>query len=239
MSSATAAVRALVDACPRVPVLVGIAGGVAVGQTTLARAVRDDLADRSVDVVATDGFLLPNAELGARGLLARKGFPESYDVAAFRAFLAGARAGRLPLRVPCYSHVTYDVHGSREVGCVDVLIVEGVNALSAGADLLDVGVYLDADEADLEAWYQRRFLELTAAAADDPSSFYRVFVGLDGARVAGVADDVWRTVNRPNLRDHIAPSAATARLVIRKGADHAVRAVEVRDDGPTDGPEGP
>jgi len=238
VSDAVGAVRALVDSCFRVPVVVGIAGGVAAGKTTLALALRDDLRDRRVDVVGTDGFLRSNAELGARGLIARKGFPESYDVDALRAFLAGARGGRLPLRVPCYSHVTYDVDGAREVPTVDVLIVEGVNVLSAAADLLDVGVYVDADETDLETWFRRRFLELTAAAADDPTSFYRMFQGLDDAGVAAVADDVWRTVNLPNLRDHVAPSAAGARLVIHKGADHAVRAVDVRDDGPAARPEG-
>lgn len=234
MTDATAVVRPFVDACSRAPVVVGIAGAVASGKTTLAVGLRDDLPDQRVDVVSTDGFLLPNAELGARGLLARKGFPESYDVAALRAFLVGARDARLPLRVPCYSHVTYDVEGEREVPPVDVLIVEGVNVLSAAADLLDVGVYVDADEADLASWFRARFLELTAEAAHDPSSFYRAFQGLDDAGVAGVADDVWRSVNLPNLRDHIAPSAALARVVIHKAADHAVRTVDVRDDGPTD-----
>ena len=237
MSEATAAVRALVDACWRVPVLVGIAGGVAAGKTTLAVALRADLADRRVDVVATDGFLLPNAELATRGLLTWKGFPESYDVAALRAFVGGARDAGLPLRVPCYSHVTYDVDGERDVPPVDVLIVEGVNVLSAAGDLLDVGVYLDADEDDLASWFRTRFVELAAAAADDPSSFYRVFQGLDEAGVVGVADDVWRAVNLPNLRDHIAPSAALARVVIHKRADHAVRAVDVRDDGRTEAEE--
>ncbi len=234
MSDATAVVRALVDASSAAPVVVGIAGGVAAGKTTLAVALRADLADRRVDVVATDGFLLPNAELAARGLLARKGFPESYDVAALRAFVGGARDARLPLRVPCYSHVTYDVDGDREVPPVDVLIIEGVNVLSAAADLLDVGVYLDADEDVLASWFRARFLDLASAAADDPSSFYRMFQGLDEAGVVGVADEVWRSVNLPNLRDHIAPSAALARVVIQKGADHAVRAVDVRDDGRTE-----
>jgi len=189
------------------------------------------------DVVATDGFLFPNSVLQARGLVERKGFPESYDVAALREFLGAARDGRLPRRVPCYSHLTSDVDGDREVPAVDVLIVEGVNVLSAAGDLLDVGVYLDADEDDLASWFRTRFVELAAAAADDPSSFYRVFQGLDEAGVVGVADDVWRAVNLPNLRDHIAPSAALARVVIHKRADHAVRAVDVRDDGRTEAEE--
>ena len=239
MSDPTATLRALVDESRRVPVVVGVAGGVAAGKTTLAGALRDAYPDRTVDVVATDGFLLPNAELGPRGLLARKGFPESYDVAALRAFLTAARAGGLPQRIPCYSHVVYDIDGDRVVPAVEVLVVEGVNVLSAAADLLDLGVYLDAAEADLQTWFRDRFLELTAAAADDPHSFYRMFAGLDDAAVAGVADDVWRTVNLPNLRDHIAPSAARAGVVVHKGPDHAVRAVEVRDDGAARAGEGP
>ena len=234
MSDATAAVRPLIDACPQAPVVVGIAGAVASGKTTLAVALREDLTDRRVDVVAADGFLFPNAELGARGLLARKGFPESYNVAALRAFVAGARDAGLPLRVPCYSHITYDIDGEREVPAVDVLIVEGVNVLSAAADLLDIGVYVDADEADLASWFRARFLELTAEAAGDPSSFYRTFQGLDHAGVVRVADDVWQTVNLPNLRDHIAPSAALARVVLHKEADHTLRTVDVRDDRATD-----
>ena len=238
MSDATATLVALVDACPGTTVVVGIAGGVAAGKTTLALELRDALSGRMVDVVATDGFLLANADLGARGLLPRKGFPETYDVDALRTFLTAARAGQLPQRVPCYSHVTYDVDGDREVPPVDVLIVEGLHVLSAAGGLLDVGVYLDADEADLETWYRRRFLELTAAAVDDPNSFYRVFAGLRDAEVSAVASDVWRTVNLPNLRDHISRSAAAARVVIRKGPEHVVRAVEVRDDVRARGPEG-
>jgi len=239
VSDPAATLRALVDESRRVPVVVGIAGAVAAGKTTLAVALRNAYPDRRVDVVATDGFLLPNTELAPRGLLARKGFPESYDVAALRTFLTAARAGRLPQRIPCYSHVVYDIDGDREVPAVDVLIVEGVNVLSAAADLLDLGVYVDAAETDLQAWFRHRFLELTAAAADDPHSFYRMFADLDDDAVARVADDVWRTVNLQNLRDHIAPSAARAGVVVHKGPDHAVRTVEVRDDGAPAAGEGP
>jgi type I pantothenate kinase len=207
------------------PVLIGIAGGVAVGKSVAADEVRGELPGR-VDVVGTDGFLFPNGVLAQRGLVHRKGFPESYDVDALRSFLTAARAGALPRPVPCYSHVTYDVVGERLVAALDVLIVEGLNVLAAAADLLDVAVYLDASEEQLEAWYTARFLELVAEARDDPSSFYRTFADLDADQAAELANQVWRGVNLVNLRDHVAPSRARAGCVITKGAHHEVVAVE-------------
>ncbi len=235
MTDATAAVRALVDARsrPGAPTVVGIAGAVAAGKTFLAEAVREHL-DRPADVVATDGFLYPNAVLQERGLVERKGFPESYDVDALQAFLQAARDGRLPRRVPCYSHLTYDIDGDREVAAVEVLIVEGVNILAAAPDLLDVRVYVDVDEALLAGWYRARLLGLWVAGRDDPSSFYSspIFAGLDEAAVGALADGVWRSVNLVNLRQHIAPSRAHADLVITIGADHAVTHLETRDHRP-------
>jgi type I pantothenate kinase len=232
MNDAVGAVRALVDARARTstPVVVGIAGAVAAGKTVLAEAVRDDL-DRRADVVSTDGFLFPNSVLRERGLVERKGFPESYDVAALRRFLGAARDGRLPQRVPCYSHLIYDVEGEREVAAVDVLVVEGVNALAAAADLLDVAVYVDVDEALLATWYRARLISLWTAGRDDPTSFYSspIFAGLDEAAVGALADGVWRSVNLVNLREHIAPSRRHADLVITMGPDHVVTNVETRD----------
>ncbi len=213
------------------PLLVGVAGGVAVGKTAIAEGLRGAFGESSVDVVSTDGFLLPNATLLELGLAARKGFPESYDVESLRAFLMAARAAELPRSVPRYSHVTYDVDGVREVASVDVLIVEGVNVLSAAADLLHVGVYVDADEADVERWFRERFYALCTEAREDPRSFYRSFAMLSGPEVEAVADEVWRGVNLVNLREHIAPSATRADLVIAKGPDHVVRSVSVREHG--------
>ncbi len=209
------------------PTVVGVAGAVSVGKSTLADELRHELPGR-VDVVSSDGFLFPNAVLAARGLIARKGFPESYDVGALRAFLSAARRDALPCSVPVYSHVTYDVEGERTVDPADVVIVEGLNVLGAAADLLDVGVYLDAAEEQLEAWYRRRFHELVAEAEHDPASFYRGFVGLDPAHVDRVADEVWNTVNLVNLREHVAPSQVLASCVITLGPDHEVLAVDHR-----------
>jgi type I pantothenate kinase len=235
MNDAVAAVRTLVDARARTaaPVVVGIAGAVAAGKTVLAEAVRDGL-DRPADVVSTDGFLFPNSVLQARRLVERKGFPESYDVAALRGFLNRAREGRLPQRVPCYSHLIYDVDGDREVPAVDVLVVEGVNVLAATSDLLDVAVYVDADEALLATWFRARLLRLWAAGRDDPRSFYSspIFARLDEAAVGELADGVWRGVNLVNLREHIAPSRRHADLVITMGPDHVVTGVETREHPP-------
>jgi type I pantothenate kinase len=235
MTDAAAAVRALVDARRHAsaPVVVGIAGAVAAGKSVLAEAVRDRLDERA-DVVSTDGFLLPNSVLQHRGLVDRKGFPESYDVAALRGFLGAARAGHLPLAVPCYSHRTYDVEGQREVPAVDVLIVEGVNVLVAAPDLLDVGVYVDVDEALLATWFRARLVALWSAGRDDPTSFYSspIFAGLDEAAVGALADVVWRSVNLVNLREHIAPSGRYADLVVTMGPDHVVTHLETRDHRP-------
>jgi type I pantothenate kinase len=164
--------------------------------------------------------------LAQRGLVHRKGFPESDDVDALRSFLAAARGGGLPRAVPCYSHVTYDVVGERVVAPLDVLIVEGLNVLAAAADLLDVAVYLDASEEQLEAWFTGRFLALVAEARDDPSSFYRPFADLDADQAAQLADQVWRGVNLVNLREHVAPSRARAGCVITKGSHHEVVGVD-------------
>lgn len=218
------------------PVIVGIAGGVAVGKTWLANDVRDALAAWRVEVVATDGFLFPNAELARRGSLVRKGFPETYDVDGLRAFLVGVRDGQFPQRVPAYSHAMYDVSGERTVDALDVLIIEGVNVLGAAADLLDVGIYLDADEQHLETWFRQRFRALCDAARDDPTSFYRSFAAMDPADLDALATRVCRDINLVNLRDHIAATREQATCVIVKGSAHEVLEVVVRDDGGATGP---
>jgi type I pantothenate kinase len=238
MTDASDAVRALVAArLPAArPVVVGIAGGVASGKTRLADDVRDALPGPRVEVVAADGFLYPNAELARRGLLARKGFPETYDTDRLRGFLAAVRAGKLPQTVPTYSHVTYDVTDTaRTVPPLDVVIIEGITVLTAAADLLDVGVYLDAAERDLEAWYRDRFVALWAAGRDDPASFYRAFADLDRDAVETLATRVCRDLNQVNLREHIVPSRDLATCVIVKGSDHQALQVTMRDDDPTSG----
>lgn len=211
------------------PLLVGIAGPVAVGKSVLARslAAKLEAVGCRVDVVATDGFLLPNATLLARGLEARKGFPESYDTARVRAFLDDLRAGHRDVRVPLYSHEHYDVLvGSEQVlQDPEVVIIEGVNALQAPiAGALDVAVYLDADERAVFEWYAERFSALRAGDLD-AHPFYRQFVRLADDDLRNVARMVWVEVNRPNLRENIRPSRDRADLVVRKAPDHSVESV--------------
>jgi type I pantothenate kinase len=202
--------------------VIGVAGAVAVGKSTVARDLAAALeADgRTVAVVSTDGFLLPNAELERRGLFFRKGFPESYDLDRLAQFLAEARAGRSPLAVPRYSHDRYDVEEEPDsIERPEVLVLEGVVALRADVDL---GVYVDADHADVQRWYVDRFVRLVDEATDDPASFYRAWVGLSEPEVRAVAAEVWRTINLVNLVEHIEPTRAEADLVLVKGPHHEV-----------------
>jgi uncharacterized protein (TIGR03083 family) len=216
------------------PAIVGIAGAVSVGKSTFAAEVGAALERRRlrVEIVSTDGFLLPNATLVEHGLLARKGFPESYDVPALRRALDALRAGDAEVRIPVYSHEIYDVlpGGAHTISDVEVVVLEGVNALGAAPDRLDVAVYLDATEEDLERWYVTRFVALVDAARNDPSSFYASMIHLGPAELERVARSTWTTINLVNLREHIAVTRAFAHLVVVKGPDH--RIVEVREHAP-------
>jgi type I pantothenate kinase len=209
------------------PQLVGITGSVAAGKSVLAANLAEHLAagpDRPrVEIVATDGFLHPNAKLEELGVLAQKGFPPSYDHEALAVALTTIRQG--PAVFPGYSHVTYDIDPglARTLAPPDVLIVEGLSLPPAGAPaLLDALVYLDAAEADLEAWYLRRFLGLWEAAEHDPTSFYARFRQMSRDEVTALARTVWERVNLRNLRDHILPARALAHIVVRKGPDHGI-----------------
>jgi type I pantothenate kinase len=207
------------------PLIVGIAGGVAVGKSTAAAAVSELLDPGRVQVVATDGFLLPNAVLIERGILHRKGFPESYDAPTIQAFLDAVRRRDSEITVPVYSHVTYDVLDERRpLDPPDVVVLEGVNVLHFD-DRLDVGVYLNASEDAMEDWYVARFLEL--CAAPPPGSFYAQFTEFDQDDRRVLAQDVWRGVNLVNLRECIRPTLVRAQVVVEKRADHSVDRIDV------------
>jgi type I pantothenate kinase len=214
----------------RRPFVVGVAGAVAAGKSTFAKALATALAPATVEIVGTDGFLFDNATLEGRGVLNRKGFPETYDTDGLRAALAGIRAG--PASFPGYSHTLYDIDPAlaRRLAPPDVLIVEGLGLHEGAAALgLDALIYLDADEADLAAWFAERFVGLWRAAEHDPASFYARFRHLDEAGVRAVAEMVWTNVNLPNLREHIAKGREVADLIVRKGSDHAIREVTGRE----------
>ena len=219
--------RTQARARPGETTLVAVTGAVAVGKSTLCEqfVAALDAGGSGAAGVSTDGFLYPYAELQARDLMMRKGFPESYDVPALQAFIAAARAGAADLSVPIYSHETYDIlpDGRQHLGVVDVIVIEGVNALSATAGLVDLGVYIHADEAVIERWYVERFHRLCEEAT--PGSFYAQFGGLDAVQIDAVAQHVWDTINLVNLREYIEPSRVFADVIVEKLPDHRVGAV--------------
>jgi type I pantothenate kinase len=204
---------------------------VASGKSTFAGQLAAALAGAGADVeiACTDGFLMANAALDAQGILGRKGFPESYDMAALRAALAAVRSG--PADFPGYSHAIYDIDPAlmRRIGPRDVLIVEGL-ALHEGAAALglDALIYLDADEAHLQGWFTERLIGLWRAAEHDPASFYAQFRHFTEPQAREFAVRVWQAINLPNLREHIVKARDVAELVVRKGEDHAILRVMER-----------
>jgi type I pantothenate kinase len=209
--------------------VVAVTGGVAAGKSTFAAALAADLG--MVPVVATDGFLYSNAELAARDLIARKGFPESFDAAALRRFLEAFRADGTA-EAPVYSHLLYDVVAvERQRFAGERLVVEGLHLahpVLGVRDLLDFVIHLDADDADLVRWYLERFRLLREAAAEDPGAFLHPFRDLPAEVIEGMALDVWRDVNLVVLHDEIRPWASAADVVVRFDADHAISEVRLR-----------
>ncbi len=224
------------------PFVIGIAGSVAVGKSTIARVLRELLSrwedTPRVELVTTDGFLLPNAELDRRGLMDRKGFPESYDRRALLRFVTMVKSGAQEVRAPLYSHLSYDIVPGEEVVVrrPDILIVEGLNVLQppaagrklAVSDLFDFTIYVDARTADIARWYEERFLALQRGAFADPQSFFHRYASLDEAEARAKAKDIWSRINEPNLVQNILPTRSRATLVLRKETQHAVSSVLLR-----------
>jgi type I pantothenate kinase len=230
----------------RMPFVIGVAGSVAVGKSTTSRVLRELLArwphHPRVELVTTDGFLLPNAELERRGILARKGFPESYDQRALLRFLAAVKSGAPEVVAPLYSHLVYDVvpDGAIEVRSPDILVVEGLNVLQpprpradgrsrmSVSDYFDFSVYVDAATVDVRRWYVERFLRLRRTAFADPASYFHRYAALSDEAARETALSIWAEVNEPNLVQNILPTRGRATLVLEKGPDHAVRRVRLR-----------
>jgi type I pantothenate kinase len=228
---------------PKVPYVIGVAGSVAVGKSTFARILQALLAHwpahPKVDLVTTDGFLHPNRILDERGIMNRKGFPESYDTRRLLQFLRDLKSGAATASAPVYSHVVYDiVEGETvEVSQPDIVILEGLNVLQVGppgtatefvSDYFDFSIYIDADEDDIQHWYVQRFMKLRETVFQDPNSFFRHYAELSDEDATEVAKYIWREINGKNLRENIAPTRGRAALQLRKGRDHRVTEVLLR-----------
>jgi type I pantothenate kinase len=228
---------------PKVPYIIGVAGSVAVGKSTFARILQALLAHwpdhPKVDLVTTDGFLHPNRVLEERGIMNRKGFPDSYDTRLLLQFLRDVKSGAPEVSAPVYSHVVYDIVPDEYVTVrqPDIVIVEGLNVLQVGgpdmanefvSDYFDFSIYIDADEADIEAFYVQRFLTLCETVFQNPDSFFQHYAHLTRDEATQTAHFIWREINGKNLRQNIAPTKTRASLLLRKGLDHRVTNVSLR-----------
>jgi type I pantothenate kinase len=230
----------------KVPYIIGVAGSVAAGKSTLARVMTALLSrwpnTPKVQLITTDGFLYPKAVLEAEGLMDKKGFPESYDSTALLCFLSDVKAGKRRVIAPVYSHLTYDIipDDGVVVDRPDILIVEGLNVLIPSrppkdgratpfvSDFLDFTVYLHAEEADLERWFIARFMSFRQTVFRDPRSYFRKYADLSDAEAEAVGRDIWTNINLRNLRENIVPTRGRASLVLTKGHDHSIEEVELR-----------
>ncbi|MGI9411146.1 MAG: type I pantothenate kinase [Hyphomicrobiaceae bacterium] len=230
----------------KIPFVLGIAGSVAVGKSTTARVLRALLArwpdHPRVDLVTTDGFLLPNAELERRGIMHRKGFPESFNTGRLLRFLAEVKSGKEAIEAPVYSHFRYDIvpDDALRIERPDILIVEGLNVLQPArlprngdaipyvSDFFDFSIYIDADPGVCESWYVTRFLKLRETAFQDPDAYFHRYALLNDTAAVERAREIWRTINMKNLIENILPTRRRAQLILRKAPDHSIESVSLR-----------
>ncbi|OMQ19588.1 MULTISPECIES: type I pantothenate kinase [Serratia] len=230
----------------RIPYVIGIAGSVAVGKSTTARLLQALLSrwpeHRSVELITTDGFLHPNKVLSERGLMKKKGFPQSYDMHSLVKFVSEVKSGARRVTAPVYSHLIYDVvpEGHKVIEQPDILILEGLNVLQSGmdyphdphrvfvSDFVDFSIYVDAPEDLLQTWYINRFLKFRQGAFSNPDSYFHSYAKLPEAEAINIATQLWNEINGLNLHQNILPTRERASLIMTKSANHAVESVRLR-----------
>lgn len=227
------------------PFIIGIAGSVAVGKSTTARLLKALLSrwenHPKVELVTTDGFLYPNEILEEKGLMSKKGFPESYDIKALVNFVSDVKACKRNVTAPVYSHLTYNITKEvKEVDLPDVLIIEGLNVLQSGmnyphephrvfiSDFLDFSLYVDAESAQIQQWYVNRFMKFREGAFAKPGSYFGHYTKLSDLAAKEKAEGIWQSINGLNLEQNILPTRERAHLILRKGTDHMVEEVLLR-----------
>jgi type I pantothenate kinase len=230
----------------KIPYVIGIAGSVAVGKSTTARLLQALLSrwpeHRSVELITTDGFLHPNKVLQERGLMKKKGFPQSYDMHSLVQFVSAVKSGAKNVTAPVYSHLIYDVipDGDKNIALPDILILEGLNVLQSGmdyphdphhvfvSDFVDFSIYVDAPEDLLQTWYISRFLKFRQGAFSDPNSYFHNYAKLPESEAISIATQLWKEINGLNLKQNILPTRERASLIMTKSANHAVESVRLR-----------